>query len=60
MEFLSQHGIEFTARNIAVDQAAREEMTRRMGRMSVPVIVVDGDVVMGFDRGRLTALLGLG
>jgi len=27
--------------------------------MAVPVIVVDGEVVVGFDRPRLSALLGL-
>ena len=35
-------------------------MVRTSGQMGVPVIVVDGQVVVGFDRGRLQALLAGG
>lgn len=59
MEFLSQHGVHFTAKNVAEDSKARDEVKQRTGRMSCPVIVVGGDVVAGFDRGRLTNLLSL-
>jgi len=41
------------------DQAAREELVRRTGQMAVPVILVDNEVVVGFDKGRLERLLGL-
>ncbi|MFQ5533157.1 MAG: glutaredoxin family protein [Candidatus Methylomirabilales bacterium] len=59
MEFLSQHGVHFTAKNVVEDSKARDEVKQRTGRMSCPVIVVGGDVVAGFDRGRLTSLLSL-
>jgi hypothetical protein len=36
---------------------AREELVRLTGRTSIPVIVVDGQVVVGFDKARLQALL---
>jgi hypothetical protein len=36
---------------------AREELIRLTGRMSIPVIVVDGQVVVGFDKARLQELL---
>jgi glutaredoxin len=52
-------GIEFTAKNVAEDTAAREELIARTGRMAVPVITVDREVVVGFDRGRLQRLLGI-
>ena len=58
-EFLSSHGIEFTAKNVAEDTAARDELLTRTGRMAVPVIAVDDEVVVGFDRGRLQRLLGI-
>jgi serine protease DegQ len=35
-------------------------MVRTSGQMGVPVIVIDGQVVVGFDRGRLQALLAEG
>jgi glutaredoxin len=36
---------------------AREELVRLTGRMQVPVIVVDGQAVVGFDKPKLQALL---
>jgi glutaredoxin 3 len=58
-EFLSSHGVPFVAKNVAEDVTAREELVTWTGRMAVPVITVDGEVVAGFDRGRLRRLLGL-
>jgi glutaredoxin 3 len=58
-EFLSSHGIEFTAKNVAEDADAREEVITRTGRLAVPVITVGDEVVGGFDRGRLQRLLGI-
>ena len=54
--FVSRH--RFTAKNVA-DDAAREELIARTGRMAVPVITIDDEVVVGFDRGRLQRLLGI-
>jgi len=45
--------------NVRDDQEAREELVRRTGRMAVPVILVDDEVVVGFDRARLERLLGI-
>ncbi len=58
-EFLSSHGIAYTDRNIADDAAARDELVARTGRTAVPVITVDDQVIVGFDRGRLRRLLGI-
>ncbi len=41
------------------DQEAREELVRRTGLMAVPVILIDDEVVVGFDRARLERLLGI-
>jgi glutaredoxin 3 len=46
-------------KNVADDRAAREELIARTGRMAVPVITIDDEVVVGFDRGRLQRLLGI-
>jgi hypothetical protein len=45
--------------DVATDVEGRDELVRRTGQMAVPVIVVGDEVVVGFDRPRLTALLGL-
>ena len=41
------------------DEGARDELLRRTGQLAVPVILVDDDVVVGFDRVRLERLLGI-
>jgi len=51
--------VSFTAKDVAEDAAAREELRARTGRTAVPVIVVGDEVVVGFDRGRLRRLLGV-
>ncbi len=55
-EFLSQNKIEFVDRNIAVDEAALNEL-EKLGYMTTPVTVIDGQVVVGFDRDKLQKLL---
>ncbi len=44
---------------MAEDTTARDELIAKTGRMAVPVITVDNEVIVGFDRGRLQRLLGL-
>ena len=58
-EFLSHHKIPFSDRNVAEDPDALRELMEKTGRRATPVILVDGDVIVGFDRGKLERLLGL-
>lgn len=57
--FLSQKKVAFTERDLTQDPAALAEL-ERMGYLMTPVTVVDGEVVVGFDRVRLEKLLGMG
>jgi len=57
-DYLSGRGIEFTELNVATDMDARNTMVQRSGQLGVPVIEVDGQVVVGFNRGKLDELLG--
>lgn len=57
-EFLSQNKIEFGDRTIAADEAALAEL-EKLGYMTTPVTVVNGEVVVGFDRAKLETLLRL-
>ena len=58
-EFLSDHGIGFTDRNVAEDQDARAALLATTGRQATPVVVIGNEVIVGFDRGRLQRLLHL-
>ena len=56
-DFLSQRGVRFTEHDVSIDRAAADEMIHKTGQMGVPVITVDDEVVIGFDRARLEHLL---
>lgn len=58
-EFLSDHGVAFTDRNVAEDPEARATLLTTTGRQATPVIVVGAEVIEGFDRGRLQRALHL-
>jgi glutaredoxin 3 len=57
-EFLSQKGVAFENRDVSQDEAALGELQKR-GVMTTPVTFVDDEIVIGFDRAKLTKLLGL-
>jgi S1-C subfamily serine protease len=49
--------VKYTEIDVSRDRAGAQEMVRVSGQMGVPVTVIDGQVVVGFDRARLQALL---
>jgi glutaredoxin 3 len=57
--FFQEHNVEFEEKDVAVDQAAREEMVAKSSQMGVPVIDIDGNIVIGFDQARLSQLLDI-
>jgi len=58
-QFLKERGIGFTEYDISRDQKKMVEVVSRTGRASVPVIEIDGDFIVGFDKNRLAKKLGL-
>jgi len=56
-EFLSRQGVSFVEKNVAANRQAAAEMVRVSGQQGVPVITVDGQVVVGFNQPRLQQLL---
>lgn len=58
-EFLSHHKIPFVNRNVVEDPKAMDELVQKTGRRATPVIVVDDEVIVGFDRGKLERVLGI-
>jgi glutaredoxin 3 len=56
-EFLSQSGVLFVERDIAQEPEALAEL-EELGCLTTPVTVIDGEVVVGFDRERLERILG--
>lgn len=58
-KYLKDNNIEFKDIDVSSDDAMVEEMIRKSGQMGVPVIDVDGEVVVGFDKDKIAGLLGI-
>ncbi len=58
-EFLSQNEIAYEEKDVSADEAALHELMH-MGVFTTPATVIDGEVVVGFDRKKLAELLGVG
>lgn len=56
-EFLSQKGVTIREKNIEYDQLAAQELMNKTSQMAVPVIVIGGETIVGFDRAQLEAVL---
>ena len=56
-DFFQKNNIAYEEHNVAEDQKAREEMFAKSRQMGVPVIDVDGSIVIGFDKRNLESLL---
>lgn len=52
-DFFDENKIKYTVYNVSTDLAKRKEMMEKSGQMGVPVILIDGEVVLGFDEDRL-------
>jgi glutaredoxin 3 len=57
-QFLTERGVPYVERDVAADPAAAADLMRLTRQRAVPVITVDGQVVIGFDRPALERLLG--
>ena len=58
-EFFDEKGVKYTNYDVSVDATKRQEMIQLTGQLGVPVIVIEGDTMVGFDRLKLAAKLGL-
>jgi len=58
-EFLKKNKVEFEEANVAENQEAAHEMIEKSGQMGVPVFEIDGQLVVGFDKGKIKKLLKL-
>jgi glutaredoxin len=57
-EFLSQNGVPYVEKDIADDATALEEL-EALGVMTTPVVKIDDEIVVGFNRSRLKELLNV-
>ncbi len=58
-EFLKANNIEFEDKDTSSDEAARNEMIEKSGQMGVPVLDIDGTIIVGFDVDAIKKALKL-
>ena len=56
-DYLKQKGLDFTGIDVSVNQAELDKMVSISGQMGVPVIDVDGKILVGFDKEKIEKLL---
>ncbi|MES2470764.1 MAG: glutaredoxin family protein [Patescibacteria group bacterium] len=58
-EFMKSQGIAYTEIDVAADPVKRKEMIDLTGQMGVPVLDIEGDIMVGYDEERLKELLAV-
>jgi glutaredoxin-like YruB-family protein len=57
--WLEEHHVKFRDVNVGADQQAAQEMIDKSGQMGVPVVEVNGKIIVGFDEDALKEALGI-
>jgi len=56
-EFLKEHNVAFEEIDISQDSKSRDFIIEKTGKMEVPVIDIEGEIIAGFDRQKIVKLL---
>lgn len=58
-EFFKENNVAYTENDVASDMEKRKEMVEKSGQMGVPVIIIENDLIVGFDKQKISGLLGI-
>ena len=58
-EFLRDNDVDFEDIDVSHDQKLVDEMVQKSGQMGVPVVDIDGQIVVGFGREKIVELLNI-
>ena len=58
-DFLTENNVDFEVKNVAEDEDAKDELMQKSGQLGVPVLDIDGTIIVGFDQDAITQALGL-
>lgn len=58
-DFFTANSIVYTEYNVASDLEKRKEMIEKSEQMGVPVIIIGDELIVGFDKPKITKILGL-
>ena len=58
-DFLKQNKVEFNDIDVSKDPAKAQEMIQKSGQQGVPVLDIEGKIIIGFDQEAIKSALGL-
>ena len=58
-EFLKERNIKFEDIDVSKDKSGRDDMIKKSGQMGVPVVDIDGQIIVGFDKEKICQLLNI-
>lgn len=58
-EFFKEHNVDYKEYDVAADVEKRNEMMDLTGQLGVPVITIDDQVIIGYDKPHIAELLGV-
>ena len=56
-EFFKEKGIKFEEIDVSKNEEAAEEAVKKSGQMSVPIIDINGKIIVGFDKEKLEKMI---
>ncbi len=59
-DYLTEKGFAYEIKDVSEDEAAKQEFLQKSGgRLSVPLIDIDNTIIIGFDKSKVDAALGI-
>ena len=58
-EFFKANNVAYSEHDVASDVEKRREMMDKSGQMGVPVIIIGDELIIGFDKPKISQLLGI-
>jgi glutaredoxin 3 len=58
-EFLKEHNVSFGEIDVSEDEKSRDYIIEKTGKMEAPIVEIDGEIVVGFDKEKICKLLKL-
>lgn len=56
-EFFAKNNISYSEKDISTDEKSRNEMVQKSGQLGVPVIDIEGEIIVGFDEIKIAQAL---
>jgi len=58
-QFLEENKIDFEEIDVSRDKKVLQELIKKTGQMEVPVLEIEGEIVVGFDKNKIVKLLNI-